>query len=147
MFRRQPGQRPAGRPRTKPPERELRHRGIAALIFGGLSLVALLGVEGDLRRGIYLVIFSAIVGLAACVIGITALRKARRTGAYRPRGSIGGIVFGTIAAVISIPILATYLAFPTPVNDYVNCLSQAQGSSAQQACLNQFYKAAHLSKP
>jgi hypothetical protein len=150
MFQRRPAPRPATqrptrqRP-TRPPERELRHRAIAALIFGVLSLVALLGVRTDLHRGVYLLIFSAIIGVAACVIGITALRKARRTGTYRPRGAIGGIVLGALAALLSIPILATYLAFPTQVDNYVKCLSLAQTSSDQHACENQFYRSIHLS--
>jgi hypothetical protein len=151
MFQDQAGQRPGqpqpGRQRpvrqrsTQRPDRELRHRAIAALVFGVISLIALAGLGGtDLHRGIYLLIFSAIVGAAGCVIGITALRKARRTGTYRPRGSVGGIVLGAMAALISIWILSVYLAFPTQVNNYEKCRSLAQTSGQQQACLNQFYK-------
>ncbi len=150
----QPAQQPGGpqattqraqRPRpTRPPERELRHRAIASLILSVLSLVALLGLGGDLHRGVYLLIFSAVIGIAGCVIGITAVRKARKTGSYRPRGAIGGIVLGAIAALLSIPILATYLAFPSQVDSYVKCLSQAQSSGAQQSCMDRFYRSIHL---
>lgn len=145
-----PGQRPparAARPRpARPPDRELRHRGIASLVLGVLSLVALLGLRGDLHRGVYLLIFSAVIGIAACAIGITAVVKARKTGSYRPRGAVGGIVLGIIAALLSIPILATYLAFPRQVDNYVKCLSQSQSQSSgsQQACMNKFYKTIHL---
>ena len=114
------------------------------MVFGALSLVALLGLGSNLRRGVYLLVFSAAVGLAACVIGITALRKARKTGSYRPRGAIGGIVLGAFATLLSVPILATYLAFPTQVDNYVKCLNQAQSSSDQRGCTNQFYKSIHL---
>jgi len=113
-------------------------------VFGVISLLALLGLGTDLRKGVYLLAFSMAVGLAACVIGITALVKARRTGTYRPRGAIGGIVLGALATLISVPILVTYLAFPTQVDDYVNCLSQAQNSSQQQACMTRFYRSIHL---
>ncbi len=113
-------------------------------MFGVISLLALLGLGTDLRKGVYLLAFSMAVGLAACVIGITALVKARRTGTYRPRGAIGGIVLGALATLISVPILVTYLAFPTQVDDYVNCLSQAQNSSQQQACMTRFYRSIHL---
>jgi hypothetical protein len=146
----QPGRQRATRQRsarprpTRPPERELRHRAIASLILSVLSLVALLGLGGDLHRGVYLLIFSAVVGIAGCVIGITALRKARKTGSYRPRGAIGGIVLGAIAALLSIPILATYLAFPSQVDNYVKCLGQAQSSGAQQSCMDRFYRSIHL---
>ena len=149
----QPGGPPAARQRpqrarpTRPPERELRHRAIASLILSVLSLVALLGLGSDLHRGVYLLIFSAVVGIAGCVIGITAVRKARKTGSYRPRGAIGGIVLGAIAALLSIPILATYLAFPDPGHNYVKCLSQAQSSGAQQSCMDRFYRSIHLGSP
>ncbi len=83
---------------------------MASLLLGVLSLVALLGLGGDLHRGVYLLIFSGVIGIAGCVIGITAVVKARWTGSYRPRGAVGGIVLGTMAALLSIPILATYLA-------------------------------------
>ena len=113
-------------------------------MLGALALVAMLGLSGDLRRGIYLLLFSAVIGLSSCVIGITAVRKARKTGSFRPRGAVGGIILGLLAALVSIPILVTYLAYPTQVTNYVNCLSQAQTSSAQQACMNRFYKSIHL---
>jgi hypothetical protein len=113
-------------------------------VLSVLALVALFGLSGDLHRGVYLLIFSAAVGIGACVIGITAVVKARKTGCYRPRGSIGGIVLGTIAALLSIPILATYLAFPHQVDNYINCLSQAQSSGSEQSCMDKFYKAINL---
>jgi len=138
------GQRPVRQRPSRPPERELRQRAIAAFALGLLSLVALFGLGADLSRGVYLLVFSAVIGLAGCVIGITAVLKARRTGTFRPRGAIAGIVLGALAMVISVPILATYLAFPTPVSNYVKCLSQAQNSTQQHACMTKFYKSIHL---
>jgi hypothetical protein len=126
------------------PDKELRQRAIAALVLGALALVALLGLSGDLRRGIYLLLFSAVIGLGSCVIGITAIRKARKTGSYRPRGAVGGIILGAMAALVSISILVTYLAYPTQVRNYVNCLGQAQTTSAQQRCMDRFYKSVHV---
>jgi hypothetical protein len=118
-------------------------------VLGVLSLVALLGLTGELHRGVYLLSFSALIGIAACVIGITAVVKARKTGSYRPRGAVGGIVLGTMAALLSIPILATYLVFPRQVDNYVKCLSQSQSQSSgsQQACMDKFYKSIHLGAP
>src|SRR5260370_372830 len=131
---------------ASPRDRDLRHRAIASLVLGVLSLVALLGLGGNLHRGVSLLIFSAVIGIAACAFGITAVVKARKTGSYRPRGAVGGIVLGIIAALLSIPILATYLAFPRQVDNYVKCLSQSQSQSSgsQQACMNKFYKTIHL---
>ena len=98
----------------------------------------------ELQRGVYLLIFSAVVGIGSCVIGVTAVVKARKTGSYRPRGSMVGIVLGAIAAVLSIPILATHLAFPHQVDNYVKCLSQTQSSGGEQSCMDKFYKSIHL---
>ena len=142
-----PAQRQPGRSQrplpSKPPDRELRHRALASLVLSVLALVALLGLGGDLHRGVYLLIFSAVVGIGSCVIGITAVVKARKTGCYRPRGSIGGIVLGAMAAVLSIPILVTYLAFPRQVDNYVKCLNQ-NPSGNEQSCMDKFYKSIHL---
>ncbi len=128
----------------RPPERELRQRAIASLAFGVIALVALFGLGTDLHKGVYVLIFSAAVGIAGVVIGVSSLVKARKTGSYRPRFAVGGIVFGALATLISVPILATYLAFPTQVDNYVNCLHQAQNSSDQRACMTKFYKSIHI---
>jgi hypothetical protein len=138
------GQRPARQRPTRRPDRELRQRAIASLVLGILALVAMFGLGADLKRGVFVLIFSAVVGIGSCIIGITAILKARKTGTLRPGGAVGGIVFGVLATVISVPILATYLAFPGPLNNYVNCLSQAQSSSQQHACVSKFYNSVHL---
>ena len=102
-----------------------------------LAVVALFFLGGDRRHGVYLLIFSAAIGAAACVIGVTAVLKARKTGTYRPRGSVPGIVIGALAAVVSIPILVLYLTYPHQVDNYINCLNQSQN---QQSCMDKFYK-------
>jgi hypothetical protein len=116
---------------------------MASLALGVLSVVPLFALGGDLRRFVYLLIFSAVIGVASAVIGITAVLKARRTGTYRPRGAIGGIVLGTLAAVLSIPILGLYLAFPRQVDSYVDCLNQAHTASSERACTDKFYRSVH----
>jgi hypothetical protein len=133
VWRPLPAQPAPSRTRTSP-DRELRHRALAALVFGLLALIGLLGLGSDLRKGVWALIFSGAVGLAACVIGITALAKARRTGAYRPRGAVGGIVLGALAALLSVPLLIFYLMFPRQLENYVTCARQAQTSAQFQAC-------------
>jgi hypothetical protein len=49
-----------------------------------------------------------------------------------------------MAALLSIPILATYLAFPHQVDNYVKCVNQSQSSGGQQTCMNRFYKSIHV---
>ena len=143
VWRPLPAQPTPSRTRATP-DRELRHRSLAALTFGMLALIGLLGIGSDLHRGVWALIFSAAVGLAACVIGITALAKARRTGAYRPRGAIGGIVLGALAALLSVPLLVFYLMFPRQLENYVTCASQAQTSAQLQACTNELTRSAPL---
>ncbi len=55
-------------------------------------------------------------------------------------------MLGALATIISVPILVTYLAFPTQVNNYIKCLHQSQlsGSPTQQSCMTRFYKSIHL---
>jgi hypothetical protein len=108
------------------------------------SLFALFGLGANLSRGVYLLIFSTVVGAAGCVIGITAAVKARRASAYRPHGTAWGIALGALAFVISVPILATYLAFPGAMNNYVKCIGQAHSASQQRTCENHFYKQIHM---
>lgn len=146
-----PAERPPG-PATarsrRPPERELRQRGFASLIFGVMSLIAIIfGFGPDPSRGIYLVAFSSLVGIAAIVIGVSAIVKARRTGSYRPRGVIGGIGLGVLATVISLLFGVLYLAYPHQMQTYANCVGQAQTASQKQACLNQLEKAIRASVP
>jgi hypothetical protein len=110
-------------------------------VFGAIALVALFGLGTDLHRGVYLLIFSAAVGIAGVVIGITALVKARKTGSYRPRYAVAGIVLGAFATLFAASILTIYLAFPTQVSNYINCLRQAQSNSSdQRVCITNFYK-------
>ncbi|MGN6794090.1 MAG: hypothetical protein ACTHJW_17025 [Streptosporangiaceae bacterium] len=138
-------QPPAGPPRSRPsrqPDRELRHRALASLVLSVLALVALLGLGGDLHRGVYLLIFSAVVGIGSCIIGITAVVKARKTGCYRPRGSIAGIVLGALTALLSIWILSIFLAFPHQVDNYIKCVNQ-NPSGTSQHCMHKFYKSLH----
>jgi hypothetical protein len=142
----EPGQapsRPPPRPPrparpTRPPEREVQQRAFAALIFGLLSLLALLGVGYNLHRGIYLVIFALVVGPLACWLAISAMRRAHRDGTWRPRGAIAGVIFGVLATVLGLGMLALFTLAARQVSQYSQCLSQAQTTSAQQACTSQF---------
>jgi hypothetical protein len=115
------------------------------LVFGIMSLTALLfGFGPDPSRAVYLVLFSSLVGLAAVVIGVTAIRNARKAGSYRPRGAIGGIGLGALATLISLAFLVLYLAFPSQTRTYLTCINQAQTTSEKQACLQQFKRSIQL---
>ena len=85
-------------------------------------------------------IFSLAVGIGGCWLGITALRQARRAGAWRPRGAIFGIVFGALGGLLSIVLLIAFTVFWTQLSQYSRCLAGANTLSAQQACLTQLDK-------
>jgi len=132
---------PAARPRpTKPPRREVSQRALAALIFGLLALFAVLGAAANLQRGVYLAIFSVVIGPAACLLGITALRRARKDATLRPRGAIAGTILGSMAGVLGLSTLMMFLLFPAQLTQYNRCLTLAQTPAARQACITQFYR-------
>jgi len=108
------------------------------MIFGMLSLLALFGVGHNLHRGIYLVIFTVVIGPVACWLAISAMRRARRDGTWRPRGAIAGTLFGALATLIGIAMLALFTLASRQVSNYARCLDRAQTPSAQQACTSQF---------
>jgi hypothetical protein len=103
-------------------------------------VVALLGAIGNVHRGIYLVIFTLIAGPGGCVLGITATRRARRSGAWRPRGAVGATIIGGMSTILGILTLAAFTLFSQQLSAYSQCLSRAQTTSAQQACLSQFQR-------
>ncbi|MDA8323118.1 MAG: hypothetical protein M0030_25375 [Actinomycetota bacterium] len=134
-----PQSRPPARQRGARPDRELRQRAAAALVFGVVSLFALLWLGASASRAVYLLLFSVVVGIAGAAIGITALVKANRTGAYRPRGAVGGIVLGAIATVLAGLMLMAFLMYPGPIRSYFRCVQVATTQTAQTACLNGLY--------
>jgi predicted PurR-regulated permease PerM len=122
---------------VRPPEQPVRHRGIAALILGVLSLLSLLGIGTNYHRGIYLVIFAVLVGATACWFGVTAVRKARQSGTMRPRWAIAGTVLGALGAVFGILVLIFFAAYWPQLNKFSQCVNSANTPSAQQACTDQ----------
>jgi predicted PurR-regulated permease PerM len=124
----------------------VRQRAIAALILGVLSVLALLGVGSNFHRGIYLVIFALAVGIGACWLGITAMRRARRAVSMRPRGAVAAIVLGVIGALLSAVLLLAFAAFWSQLNSFSQCLNEANTPSAQQTCVTQLHRSVGISK-
>jgi hypothetical protein len=104
-----------------------------------LSVLALFGIGGkfDFRRGIYLVIFALVLGLAACWLGATAMQRARRAASMRPRGAVLGTVFGALGAFLSAVLLIFLALFWSQLTTYSRCLDTANTVAGQHACLNQ----------
>jgi len=128
---------PARRP-LPPPDPALRQRALAALALGALSLIGLLLGLGNLHRGIYVTILTLLFAVAAVWLGVTASKKARRSGTARPRWAIGGVVLGGFGLAFSALWLLVLAVFWPQLNAYYNCLSGANTVTAQQACHTQF---------
>ncbi len=121
-----------------PPDPALRQRALAALALGALSLVGLLLGLGNLHRGIYVAVLALLFAVAAIWLGVTASKKARRSGTARPRWAVSGVVLGTLGLAFSALWLLVLAVFWPQLNSYYNCLSGANTVATQQACHNQF---------
>lgn len=99
-----------------------------------LGLLGWFGISTNIHRSLFLVMFSLLVSLAACWLGITAMRQAQRSGTVRPVSSLLGTVFGAIAAVISALILVFFALFWQQLNVFAQCINSANTLSAQQTC-------------
>jgi hypothetical protein len=120
-----------------PPDPALRQRAWAALTLGLLSVVGLFFL-GNLQRGVYVVGVTVTFGMVAVWLGVTASRRARRGGMARPRGAVGGTVFGGLGFVLSTACLAMFAVFWSQLQAYSSCMAGANTVAAQQACKNQF---------
>jgi CDP-diglyceride synthetase len=129
---------PRARRQLPPPDPAVRQRALAALMLGALSLIGLVLGLGNLRRGIYVAVLTLLFAMGAIWLGITASRKARRSGTARPRGAVGGITLGWIGLAFSALWLLVLAVFWPQLNAYYNCMGSANTVTAQQACHDQF---------
>lgn len=133
---RTPRPAPAGQP-SSPPDPALQQRAWAALALGVLSLVGL-SLAGGLRRAIYIVAASLVLGALAAWLGGTAMSRARRARSARPRGAIGGTILGILGLAFSAITLIVFAMFWNELSAYSSCLSGANTLDAQQVCQHQF---------
>jgi multisubunit Na+/H+ antiporter MnhB subunit len=121
-----------------PPDPALRQRALAALALGALSLIGQALGLGNLHRGIFVVILTLLFAATAIWLGVTASKKARRSGTARPRWAVGGAVLGGLGLAFSALWLLVLVVFWPQLNTYYNCLSSANTVAAQQVCHTQF---------
>ena len=146
MARYQPqggrGPQPSGmlpaRRQLPPPEPPVRQRAQTAMLLGVLSLIALTLDLGNLRRGIFVAILALLFAAGAIWLGVTASKKARRSGTARPRWAVGGVVLGCVGLVFSAMWLLVLAVFWPQLSTYYNCMGGANTVTAQQACHKQF---------
>jgi MFS family permease len=128
----------------RPPEQSVRHRAIAALILGVLSLLSLLGIGTNYHRAVWLVIFGVLVGINACWFAVTAMRAARRSATMRPRGAVAGVVLGGLGALLGALVLLFFAVYWSQLNTFSQCVNGANTPNAQQACLNQLHRSVKI---
>ena len=146
MARYQPpsgrGSQPKGmlpaRRQLPPPDPAVRQRALAALALGALSLVGLMLGLGNVHRGVYVVVLTLLFAVTAIWLGVTASRKARRSGTARPRWAVSGVVLGWLGLAFSALWLLVLAVFWPQLNTYYNCMGGANTVTAQQACHDQF---------
>ena len=108
-----------------------------ALGLGVLSLVGL-SLAGGMRRAVYVIIATLLLGAVSAWLGGTALSRARRGGTARPRGAIGGTILGILGLAFSAIMLIVFALFWNELSAYSSCLSGANTLTAQRACQHQF---------
>jgi len=127
-----PARRPAG-----PPDKALQQRAWTALGLGALSLVGL-ALAGGMRRAVYVISATLLIGALAAWLGGTAMSRARRAGTARPRGALAGTILGILGLSFSTIMLIFFAVFWNELSAYSDCLSGANTLTAQQACHRQF---------
>jgi len=121
-----------------PPEPALRHRALAALIVALLSLAGLLGFNIEADRAILVVIYSLLAGVTAFWLALTAMRRARRSGTARPRGSVAAAVIAGVGIGLAGVMLMAFGLFGQQLSDYGRCLSGANTIAGSQSCYSRF---------
>ena len=116
----------------------MRQRAQTAMLLGVLSLIALTLGLGNLRRGIFVAILALLFAAGAIWLGVTASKKARRSGTARPRWAVGGVVLGSLGLAFSALWLLVIVVFWPQLSTYYNCMASANTNTAQQACHTQF---------
>jgi hypothetical protein len=134
----QPRGMPPARRQLPPPDPAVRQQALAALTMGVLSLIGLMLGLGNLRRGVYVAVLTLAFGVAAIWLGVTASKKARRSGTARPRWAVGGVMLGGLGLAFSALWLLVLAVFWPQLNAYYTCMSGANTVTAQQACHTQF---------
>jgi hypothetical protein len=104
--------------------------GTAALVLGIIGLLA------------SVLVFGAIPGLIAIILGFIALGRVRRGEATNRGASIAGIVLGFLSLVLPIILIAAGASFvfshKSNFQQLQDCLKTAKTTQQQQSCQQQF---------
>jgi ABC-type amino acid transport system permease subunit len=130
-------QPPRSRPPRAPADPALQQRSWAAVMLAVLSVVGMLMMSGNVRRGVFVVALALLFALIALWLAISSMSRARRGGSGRPRGVIFATIVGAFSAVFSAFVLIGFAIFWPQLTQYSTCLQGANTVAAQQACQQQ----------
>ena len=119
------GPPPFGTPPARPPRNGL---GVAALVLGVLGLLTWFFVVGGL------------FGLVAVVLGALGRGRAKRGEATNGGVALAGIITGAIAVALSVLVAVGFASLfrSGGVQDFAECVQQAQDQAAIDACEAEF---------
>jgi hypothetical protein len=123
----QPQQEPA-RARPAPPPSLA---GRWALALGGVAAVLMIVFPPA----------APVPAATALFLGVRARRRARRDPA-ETRGALAGLVMGSIALVVSIPLATTQILLWSELDRYLTCREAANTITDDQACRTAFFREA-----
>lgn len=107
----------------------------------GLAVASLvLGIVGIVTS---FLLFGALLGLVALILGFVALGKVKRGEADGRGLAIGGIVTGVLAMLLTLILVATVGTFfaknKDKISNLTECVNKANGNKqAEQACQEEF---------
>ena len=121
-------------------DKEPERGGQKALLLGfcGAMLATVLA-PGGVTRALILAPAGLALTIAAIVIGIRALRRARGRQVKAP-GAVGGLLLGGLGAVAACMVFASFAVFGNTLTAYQKCLGSALTHQARQDCEQQFYR-------
>lgn len=108
------------------------------MLLALLGLLGIVGMGGNVRRGVYVLAVALVIALTALWLSVTAMRRARAAGTSRPRGSVFATVTGIIGILFGGMMLVTIATFWPQFTQLSQCMSTAGTVAAQQACEQQF---------
>jgi hypothetical protein len=77
---------------------------------------------------------------AALIVGVRARRRARRADRPAGRGTLAGVILGSIGLVVSIPLATTQIMLWGELNGYLDCRETANTITDEQACKATFLR-------
>lgn len=121
----------------QPASPAMQQRAWAALMLALISLVGLVLLSGNARRGIVVLSVTLVIGAVGLWLAITATSRSRREGGARPRLVVLATVLAAAGTGFSALALLGFVLFWPQISQYEKCMSGANTVAAQNACSQQ----------